>query len=99
MDGKTVVSGDQVFDIAFGPGTVSSLRNSRFTVKLASGTVSIYDNDGRSVSFARRTLFWSDPLVGVYPPNPNATIQLVRAQAHASLDAALNATLAVACQP
>jgi len=96
MDGKPLVSGDQVFDVAFGEGTISTIKAARFTVRFSTGTLSIYDSDGRSMAFGRRTLFWSDPLAGVVPPNPNAGIRLARTQAHAALDASLDSVMEAA---
>jgi hypothetical protein len=90
MDGFNITSGAQVFDVAFGVGVVSSVKATRCTVKFPSGAVSIYDLDGNSLTFGRRTLFWADPLVGIKPPSPNAPFQLARATAHAALDKSLD---------
>jgi hypothetical protein len=67
MDGDTVVVGDTVFDIVYGPGAVEQLMPAdMFQVRFSSttGTKSVsYKGTGKSNRFPTRTLYWKDPFL------------------------------------
>lgn len=90
LDGSSIVEGDVVYDILYGPGTVVQiLPADRCLVRFAAagGQKSIsYSSGGVSPRFPARTLYWHNPVI-VIPSKREARWGSLRAAMTALRDA------------
>jgi hypothetical protein len=72
FDNSTLVLGDSVHDVAYGPGTVVELKpvEQRFVVRFGQRFVG-YTLQGVG-NFNRKTLYWRDPTDALPVPKDNA---------------------------
>ena len=64
LDGHQISLGDNVFDVALGPGVVKLLTDAGgVTVEFGRGRVGSYGPGGVARRFNNRTLYWHNPVV------------------------------------
>ena len=71
IDREEVFSGDSVYDLVHGNGTVTQVTGTSFSVSY-SGKIYNYTTGGFYNGFPRQRVFWANPIVG--HPTKNDTI-------------------------
>lgn len=81
LHGRLASVGSQVFDAAYGAGTVVSLSaaSAGITVRFSGGRTLSYTDNGHTPRFAQATLFWQNPVFNL-PNNLTANQRRVVAR-------------------
>ena len=74
FDGAQIKPGDNVYDVAYGTGQVTQVKENeqRFVVVFGSRQFT-YQLNGCNGQFPAKTLFWRDPISGFVPMKDDAT--------------------------
>lgn len=78
LDGEPVIVGDTVYDMVWGPGSVTQLHMSgNFVVRFGGTRTATFTSLGVNSRYPGRTLFWHDPII-VWPMKRESRWLLVR---------------------
>lgn len=89
MDNKTIITGDNVYDINYGNGVVIKVAAGRVVVAFEQ-MQQFYDVFGKNISWGKRTLFWSEPII--IAPSPDKKKNAILMDAISSTESLVNKT-------